>query len=173
MLQAYALAPHAFTSSVSERAALPIGWWKKRLRGGLDAPEVVFGLDLGGQLAGVVGLSFDAREKARHKANLFGMFVAVGFRQQGLGSKLVQAALDLARARAGIKLVQLTVTQGNQTAQALYERHGFMAFGVEPFAVAVGDDYVAKTHMWCLLDSRLSTLKIDADHRLTCKENGD
>ena len=159
MLQAYALAPHAFTSSVSERAALPIGWWTKRLRGGPDASEVVFGVDLAGQLAGVVGLSFDTREKARHKANLFGMYVAPGFRQQGLGAALVQAALDFARARAGIKLVQLTVTQGNHTSQALYERHGFVVFGIEPFAVAVGETFVAKSHMWCLLDSSLSAAK--------------
>ena len=152
MLQAYALAPQAFTSSVAERAALPIGWWKKRLHAGLNTPEVVFGAETAGQLAGVVGLSFDGREKARHKANLFGMYVMAGCRQQGLGGLLVQTALDFARARSGIQLVQLTVTQGNSSALALYQRHGFVEFGVEPMAVAVGDGYVAKTHMWCLLD---------------------
>ena len=25
----------------------------------------------------------------------------------------------------------------------------FVAFGVEPYAVAVGSDYVSKMHMWC------------------------
>jgi ribosomal protein S18 acetylase RimI-like enzyme len=46
-------------------------------------------------------------------------------------------------------LVQLTVTQGNDGAQGLYERMGFEAFGVEPYAVAVGQRYVSKVHMWC------------------------
>jgi hypothetical protein len=37
------------------------------------------------------------------------------------GRRLVDAALDEARAREGVKLVQLTVTLGNDTAQLLYE----------------------------------------------------
>jgi RimJ/RimL family protein N-acetyltransferase len=52
-------------------------------------------------------------------------------------------------------LVQLTVTQGNQGAQGLYERQGFTPFGVEPCAVAVGERFVSKVHMWCDLRSAL------------------
>mgnify|MGYP006177510213 CR=1 FL=1 len=40
MLQAYALHPQAFTSSVRERAAMPLSWWESRLSSKLD---VVFG----------------------------------------------------------------------------------------------------------------------------------
>jgi RimJ/RimL family protein N-acetyltransferase len=40
------------------------------------------------------------------------------------------------------------VSQGNQAAQALYQRCGFVAFGLEPFAVRVHNGYVAKVHMW-------------------------
>ena len=36
MLQAYALHPQAFTSSVGERAKLPITWWESRLGSRLD-----------------------------------------------------------------------------------------------------------------------------------------
>ena len=153
MLQAYALHPDAFTSSAAERSVLPLSWWEQRLNGEVLAHEIILGVRSGDQLAGVVGLSFDQREKARHKATLFGMVVAADFRRRGLGGKLVGAALVRARARPGIKLVQLTVTQGNQSAQALYEHHGFVAFGLEPFAVAVGSGFVAKCHMWCSVDS--------------------
>jgi len=31
----------------------------------------------------------------------------------------------------------------------LYERSGFVEFGVEPYAVAVGESFVSKVHMWC------------------------
>jgi ribosomal protein S18 acetylase RimI-like enzyme len=94
-------------------------------------------------------LSFESREKARHKATLFGMVVPAEFRQGGIGGRLVLAALEHAKGRDGVKLVQLTVTHGNTAAQALYERCGFVQFGLEPFAVAVGDEFVSKVHMWC------------------------
>lgn len=151
MLQAYAQHPQAFSSSVAERAALPLSWWTSRLDAAVNAQEVVFGTFSEQQLVGVVGMAFESREKLRHKAALFGMYVAAQARQQGQGAALVQAALACARARPGIRLVQLTVTQGNHAAQALYERFGFVVFGQEPQAVAVEDGFVSKTHMWCPL----------------------
>lgn len=151
MLEAYALHPDAFTSSVAERAALPLAWWQARLDEAPLARELVLGAWSGAELAGVAGLSFDARDKARHKATLFGMYIPARFRGGGHGRSLVLAALDGARARAGVELVQLTVTQGNRAAQALYESCGFITFGLEPFAVALERGYVAKVHMWCPL----------------------
>jgi ribosomal protein S18 acetylase RimI-like enzyme len=148
MLDAYVLHPDAFTSSVNERASLPLSWWEARLSDQELASEVVFGCFVEEQLAGVVGLSFDDREKARHKAHLFGMYVPLRYRRKGLGDALLRAAVAHAVSRPGVKLVQLTVTQGNREASALYERHGFETFGLEPCAVALGDGFVSKLHMW-------------------------
>jgi RimJ/RimL family protein N-acetyltransferase len=149
MLEAYALHPDAFTSSAAERTALPLSWWESRLDEDPLSLELVLGAFHEGRLAGVAGLSFQAREKARHKATLFGMYVPARARNLGLGRLLVQAALAQAKARPGVKLVQLTVTQGNRAAQTLYEKCGFVQFGLEPFAVAVGAEFVSKVHMWC------------------------
>ena len=169
MLHAYAQYPEAFTSSPREREALPLAWWESRLLSDLPVEQVpddrakerVIGIFATGPsgndvLAGVVGVSFETREKARHKATLFGMVVAEPYRRQGLGDKLVAAALDLARARSGVRLVQLTVTQGNAPAYALYARHGFVTFGLEPMAVAVDGHFVAKCHMWCDLQAAVT-----------------
>ena len=114
-----------------------------------NAHEMVLGAYKGSRLSGVAGLSFESREKARHKAHLFGMYVPSNLRGGGVGKSLVLAVLEQARKRPGVRLVQLTVTQGNAPAQALYERCGFVPFGVEPFAVALGVDFVSKVHMWC------------------------
>ena len=149
MLEAYERHPDAFTSSTSERAVLPLTWWESRLADGVKPTELVLGAFRESHLAGVAGLSFQTREKARHKATLFGMYVPPMFRQSGVGGELVLAALEHAKARDGVILVQLTVTQGNDSAQALYERCGFVTFGVEPFAVAIGAGFVSKVHMWC------------------------
>ncbi len=149
MLEAYALHPDAFTSGPQERALLPLSWWESRLQDAPDAMELVFGVFCAGELAGVAGLSFGQREKLRHKASLFGMYVPAAWRGRGTGRRLVHAVLAAARDRPGVRLVQLSVTQGNTGAQALYESCGFTAFGVEPFAVAVGTGFVSKVHMWC------------------------
>lgn len=151
MLEAFALHPDAFTSSLAERSALPIAWWESRLGPAPDASEVVFGGFVDGALAGVAGLSFETREKARHKATLFGMYVPARFRHHGVGRGLVDTLLAHARARQGVEVVQLTVTSGNLGAEALYRSAGFIPFGLEPMAVRVGDTFVPKTHMWCPL----------------------
>ncbi len=155
MLQAYADHPDAFTSSVAERSVLPLAWWEQRLDPDPNARELIFGAVADEQLLGVVGLSFDARRKASHKASLFGMYVAPAHRGRGLGRQLVLATLDCARNRPGICLVQLTVTQGNHGAESLYRRCGFTQFGLEPLAVAVDGGFISKLHMWCDLRSSI------------------
>ncbi|NVZ18256.1 GNAT family N-acetyltransferase [Pseudomonas costantinii] len=150
MLEAYGAYPQAFTSSVAERALMPLSWWEKRLDNPLD--RLLGGFD-GDELAGIVGLAFEPREKARHKVTLFGMYVTEVYQHKGLGRQLVEAALDEARKQPRLKLIQLTVTAGNDAAFALYQRCGFIQFGLEPLAVRVGVDYFDKIHMWRELTS--------------------
>lgn len=151
MLEAYALHPEAFTTSAAERANLPLAWWETRLAPGDDAHELVVGAFAGPALAGAAGLAFEQREKTRHKATLFGMYVPQAQRRRGLGDALVAAVLAAARARPGLRHVLLTVTDGNAGARRLYERHGFRSWGVEPNAVRVGEGCLAKVHMVCPL----------------------
>ena len=152
MLRAYAEHASAFTSSAQERTDLPLEWWGKRLDTAPDAREIVLGALENGTLRGVAGLAFENREKTRHKATLFGMAVAGSHQNQGTGRLLVQAALASARARSGVRLVQLTVTQGNERAAALYRRCGFVEYGLEPFAVSLETGvFASKVHMWCNL----------------------
>ena len=152
MLEAYSAHPEAFTSSVAEREALPLSWWQQRLTTDPSAHEVIFGAISQGVLVGAVGLGQETREKARHKATLFGMFVQADHQHAGLGHLLVEAALEHAHTRPGLRQVLLTVTEGNTRAHALYTRCGFETFGVEPDAVKVGASFVSKIHMWRRLD---------------------
>jgi ribosomal protein S18 acetylase RimI-like enzyme len=145
MLEAYDVYPQAFTSSVAERARMPLSWWEKRLDSPLDR---LLGAFAGDELVGIVGLAYEPREKARHKVTLFGMYVNVAHQRQGLGRQLVEAALEEARTQPRLKLIQLTVTAGNDAAFALYQRCGFIQYGLEPLAVRVGVEYFDKIHMW-------------------------
>jgi GNAT superfamily N-acetyltransferase len=152
MLEAYERHPDAFTSSVQERTARPLSWWEARLSEAAAPGEIVFGSFVDGELVGVAGLAFEHREKVKHKASLFGMYVSDSIRGRGLGGQLVDAVITCARSRPGVMLVQLTVTEGKLAAQTLYQRKGFVPFGLEPFAVAVGSGFVTKVHMWCRLN---------------------
>lgn len=145
MLEAYERHPQAFTSSVREREKLPLAWWAARLDGELD---LLLGAFSEGRLLGIVGLAFELREKARHKATLFGLYVTGEQRSCGLGYQLVQRLLAEAADYEGLRLVQLTVTAGNDAALSVYRRCGFVQFGLEPQAVCVGEDYLDKIHMW-------------------------
>jgi adenylate cyclase class IV/ribosomal protein S18 acetylase RimI-like enzyme len=147
MLDAFARHPDAFTSTAAERAALPLAWWEARLAPG--SHEALFGAFAGDGLAGSVGLSFERRARTRHKALLFGMYVAPGHRLRGLGARLLDTALAHARATPGVELVQLTVSERNLAALELYRSRGFVEWGFEPRAVSLGDGHVAKRHLWC------------------------
>lgn len=154
-LRAYGEHPDAFTATVAEREGLPIDFWLRRVDDHPESLELVVGAFLHGQLVGASGLSFEIRPKTRHKANLFGMYVANEARGQGLGQRLVEGVLSQARARRGIVVVQLTVTEGNARAESLYARCGFERFGVEPLAMRDPDSgaYFGKVHMACVLSA--------------------
>jgi ribosomal protein S18 acetylase RimI-like enzyme len=149
MLEAYEREPDAFTSTPSERAALPMAWWEKRLGAKDDA--AAFGAFDGKALVGAIVLERGEREKVRHKGHVVGMYVVEAARGRGLGAALMAAAMASAKAQH-LRVVTLTVSDGNATAQALYERFGFRAFGTEPEAIRVGDRYIGKVHMACVLD---------------------
>ena len=153
MLQAYTLHPNAFTSTAQERAALPESWWARRLETGPAAESQAFGVTQGGVLVGAVALTYATQPKTRHKSTLVGMYVRESSQHQGVGSCLVQAVLAAAHQRSGVRLVQLTVSETNPRAKRLYERNGFVPFGVEPFAMLGTEGYVAKCHMWCSLSA--------------------
>ena len=98
-----------------------------------------------------MALEFAQKPKTRHKAHLIGMFVRAAARGQGAGKALVQAALAAAIERPGVRVVTLTVTEGNAPAIRLYEACGFSAFGTEPMAIATPEGFKGKVHMWCPL----------------------
>ncbi len=147
MLEAYAEAPDAFTSTPEERAAEPESWWVKRIAdsSGLTA---AFGAYIEASLVGTAALEFSAKPKTRHKALLIGMYVSPKARSAGAGKQLVQAVIEFARARVGTTVITLTVTQGNESAIKLYRGVGFAEFGTEPMAILTPSGYKAKVHMW-------------------------
>ena len=149
-LRLRALREHAdaFTSSFEEENIRPLADAEKRLRA-VEAGEL-WGAYVEGDMAGMVGLSLEARIKSRHKGLLVSMYVAPEYSGRGLGLSLVDTVVREARAN-GLELVTLTVTDSNHTAVALYQKCGFTAFGTEPDAIRVNGVSFGKTHMYLSL----------------------
>ena len=147
MLEAYALAPDAFTSSAEERALEPESFWVKRLSdpAGLS---LAFGAFDDQGLVGTVALKFSDKPKTRHKASVIGMYVGPGARGKGIGSALLGAAIQEAQSRADVLVLTLTVTEGNTSATNLYRAAGFEVFGILPMAIRTPGGFLSKVHMW-------------------------
>ena len=67
MLEAYTLAPDAFTSTAEERAREPKSWWITRIADPTGL-TIAFGFELDGQLAGTAALEYWSKLKTMHAA---------------------------------------------------------------------------------------------------------
>lgn len=82
-----------------------------------STPAISFVAQAGDELAGQLGLHGTGRMD-------LGMFVVAGWRGRGVGTALMEAALDYARAQDAFK-ISLEVWPHNTAAIALYEKFGF------------------------------------------------
>lgn len=70
-----------------------------------------------------------------------GMGIIPGYRDRGLGTRLIKAALDLAR-ESDLHRVELHVHADNERAIALYEKVGFVREGVARDAVRIDGRFI-------------------------------
>jgi ribosomal protein S18 acetylase RimI-like enzyme len=139
--------PDAFMTSLEEGLATPVEKLATRI-GSADSDNFVFGAFTDdGAMVGYVGFERESRAKARHKGKIVGMYVHPALRGSGAGRALMQAALARACDIEGLRIIVLTVTDGNDAARLLYESCGFDTFGIEPDAMFVEGRYFAKRHM--------------------------
>lgn len=68
-------------------------------------------------------------KKSAH-VRVLGMLVVDGYREMGIGTKLMEYALRWARAKRGVEKVTLGVFSNNRRALRLYEKFGFKVEGV-------------------------------------------
>lgn len=148
LLEAFELHPEVFSVRAARQASISEANWVARLSSEQDQ---LFGVFIDAQLAGIVGLAFEYQARSRHKATLFGLYVSPRLRRQGLGRALVRTVLKQAVQYPEVRWVELTVMAGNEAALHLYQRCGFVRFGLEPLAIRVGDEYHDKVYMRCLI----------------------
>ncbi len=99
---------------------------KKYIKERLDNNEAdIFFLEKSNDCIGLVQLytTFDSLELSK-KIVLYDLYVKSEFRTQGLGKKLMSAALEFAK-KNKISGIELSTEKNNTTAQSLYEGLGY------------------------------------------------
>ena len=140
-------APHAFTNSYEEFSQRTLDSITQQLRG---QENFMLGAFEDEQLMGLVGMVGFYREtalKLRHKGNIVSMYVRPEYRSRGIARALLVEAIARARRLSDLKQLLLGVVVTQTTAKRLYESLGFTAYGREPHAVKIGDEYFDEEFM--------------------------
>ena len=116
--------PEAFGNTFEAESARPLILFSERLR-----DSEMLGAFEGSEIVGIAGLLVGKGPKETHKGTLVGMYVRQEARNRGVGRRLVEAVID--RARQQVELIQLAVVSDNESARRLYDRLGFVQYGVE------------------------------------------
>ena len=109
-----------------ESNSYPYPWTRGILADCIRLGCPAFGVDMRGELAGYVIISWGAGE-----AHLLNLCIEAGWRRYGLGSLLLEHAIRLA-ATNGCDAMFLEVRPSNAAAARLYERRGFIEVGRRP-----------------------------------------
>jgi RimJ/RimL family protein N-acetyltransferase len=147
-LRDHALAHHgeAFTPDAVAEALRTAQSYAARLGGDGDG-SFTLGAFRGDRLIGAVTCDRDARTKVRHIGHVTGMMVHADEQGRGIGRELIDALIDRAAADPELHQLTLNVTAGNEVAERLYARSGFVRYGTLPRAIRVGGVFHDKHHM--------------------------
>ena len=83
---------------------------------------------LNDEIAGLVNITADQRKRVRHIGDLF-IVIGKKYWNNGLGSLLIEEAIEWAQASGILRRLQLTVQTRNQAAVHLYQKYGFVIEG--------------------------------------------
>jgi RimJ/RimL family protein N-acetyltransferase len=100
----------------------------------------VFVAEDDGLIVGRLSIARDQHPASRHVADL-GLMVAMTHRRQGIGTRLLETALDWAR-ESDVRKLELHVFPHNEAAIKLYEKFGFVKEGYRRRHYRRGQEFV-------------------------------
>ncbi|WP_025599257.1 GNAT family N-acetyltransferase [Burkholderia sp. WSM2230] len=137
--------PTSFASSYEEEVHRSLDEIAKQLAARDD--RGVFGAFEGARLIGMVGLGRENLTKLRHKAFLWGVYVAADKRGYGVSRILLSEAIRFAQSVPDIAQIHLSVNASNDAAIRLYSSLGFQQFALEPASMIVEGRLYDEVHM--------------------------
>jgi ribosomal protein S18 acetylase RimI-like enzyme len=94
---------------------------------------------------GIANLYIQPFKKLAHQC-LFAIIVDENYRGKGVGTKLLQDLIDLAKNQLGIQILHLEVYEGNP-AIGLYKKFGFTEYGKQKHFIKEDGKYLSKVLM--------------------------
>jgi RimJ/RimL family protein N-acetyltransferase len=135
-LEALTEDPDAFGSTLAAEVTRTDAQFRDRL----EQCAAWGAFDAAGACVGMAGLLRQTGAKTKHRGTLWGMYVRRDQRGHGVGTALTRAVLEQAAAD-GIEIVGLSCLTANAAARAVYEKCGFVAYGIERRALKTDDRY--------------------------------
>ncbi|GAA0439842.1 GNAT family N-acetyltransferase [Lentibacillus halophilus] len=147
-LEAMLNSPESYTSSYGEVKKQSVYTFKVRLQ---SENIFTFGAYSGDELAGMITLMREVRQKTAHRTALFMLYVTPYERGKGIGRQLIQTAVDHAKSLDGVEQINLSIIVNNSTLKRFCYAMGFSPIGVHKQAVKAGDHYYDEEHMIMLV----------------------
>ncbi len=127
--------PEAFNSSYEEESAQPDTFFSDRIM--QSDCTVAVGAFIENRLIATASFFRFKSSRLYHKGYVVGVYVAEGYRGQGIGKKVVAFLIDNVRAYNDISKLQLRVSPDNEAAKRVYMSCGFEKEGLERDAMRV------------------------------------
>jgi len=99
-----------------------------------------------GRVVGNCEISFFRGMKTRHRASI-GIALISEFWNQGIGTKMFEEMIRLAKTREEVTQLELEFVEGNVRARHLYEKMGFRIAGVHPNAIRLKDGTLLNNYL--------------------------
>lgn len=104
-----------------------------------DSPnDLMIVCEVEGRIAGNCHLAFGSKIKTRHRGDI-AIALYRAFWGLGIGTAMFEAMIAAARAREGVKQLELEFIEGNSRGRALYEKMGFRITAVRPEHICLKD----------------------------------
>jgi RimJ/RimL family protein N-acetyltransferase len=123
--------PDNFGSTFEEESLIPELKFERYLSDE-NSCNFMFGAFVNNELIGICGFLRGDRNKTKHRSEIVQMYVSPNFAGQNIGFRLLQTTIENAFENAEIEQVTLAVVVGNQRANKIYERVGFVEYGILP-----------------------------------------
>jgi RimJ/RimL family protein N-acetyltransferase len=147
-LESLILFPRSFWESPDEFRAKSRDMRIKSLEEPQTGDRFILGAFIHTALIGTVGLSRETGIKGRHRAMIWGMYVNPDHQGKGIGTKLLQAAIERAHTLADLEVLFLFVAPENLPAVTLYKSCGFQSYGVEPYSMKLEGTFYDEEMMY-------------------------
>jgi RimJ/RimL family protein N-acetyltransferase len=102
-------------------------------------------VEVDGQFAGSGEVRFFDKRKS-HVGEI-GISISDSFREEGIGTKLMESLINEARS-AGLKMLVLNCFENNPRALHTYEKVGFMKSGIVPGMLFYKNEYIGEISMY-------------------------